>query len=142
MILAGQENTAGTLSSTVTTAVQVPTLPLTSVTVTVTLLGPMSAQANMVWLATTDCTPQLSFALLLMSLTAKLPIPVASSCTVKALQEIVGISSSVITTSYVQGVAVAVVPSVAVTLTVVVPTGKGCPASVVRPVAVTPPLSA
>jgi len=57
---AGQVNVGAALSTTVTVATQVETLPVASVTVSVTLLSPTSVQSNALSLITVDVTPQLS----------------------------------------------------------------------------------
>jgi hypothetical protein len=62
-------------STTVTTAVHSAIFPDLSVTVSFTLLVPMSVQVKLVWLNSRDCIPQLSLEPLLMSDTSKIPLP-------------------------------------------------------------------
>ena len=50
-----------TVSSTVTTAVQVELLPLLSIAVSVTVFGPMFEQSNASGVTVKDASPQLAF---------------------------------------------------------------------------------
>ena len=65
------------VSATVTVALQVPVLPLASVTESVTVLAPKLAQVNVVLLRLVLATAQLSVEPLLISLVANVALPVA-----------------------------------------------------------------
>jgi hypothetical protein len=96
------------LSSTVTTVVQVLTLPFTSVTVSVSVLAPTSEQTNAVWLSAKLAMAQLSEEPLLTKAAVVLPFPVASSCTVTFWQSAIGLMVSSIVTWAVQVLTVVV----------------------------------
>ncbi|SRX75318.1 hypothetical protein AEQU3_02312 [Aequorivita antarctica] len=124
---AAQLATGATLSSTVTTVVQVELLPFTSVTVRVTVFGPTSAQVKSDISIVVVATPQLSVLPFSISATVMLAIPFISSWMVKgAAQLATGASLSFIITSKLQ---LAVFPdaSVVTNVLVVVPTGKVLP---------------
>ena len=101
----GSAHTAvgGLLSSTVTVAVQVLVLPFTSVTVSVSVLGPTSEQSKLVWLKERLRMPQASPDPLFTAAAVAEPLPLASSCTVRFWQRAVGatLSSTVIVASQV-----------------------------------------
>ena len=67
------------LSCTVTVALQVDTLPFTSVTVRVTVFVPMLAQEKLLGLTVTDWMPQLSVLPLLICAAVMLAVPLALS---------------------------------------------------------------
>ena len=71
-----------TVSAMVTTAVVALLLPLTSVTVKVTVFAPISAQVKSVWSRANIVTEQLSVELLSISAGAMVTFPLASNCTV------------------------------------------------------------
>ena len=81
-LMSWQTATGGMLSSTVTVETAVFTLPLLSVTVSVTLFAPTSAVVNEVVSMDTPLMPQASLLPLLMSLAVMVALPLASSCTV------------------------------------------------------------
>ena len=115
--------TGTTLSSTVTFALAVDTLPLLSVTVKVTVFVPTSEQTKSVWLKASVAIPQLSYDELLIIATVIRPCPLASRLIVWFWASTVGTSLSVTTTSKLQ-LAVFDETSVTVHITVVVPFGK------------------
>ena len=71
-----------TLSSTVTTAVQVETLPLLSVTVSTTLFAPTLEQSKVVMSILVEAIPQASFEPPSTSAGVMVALPLASNCTV------------------------------------------------------------
>src|SRR5207249_1350425 len=79
-----------TLSSTVTVLVQVEALPLASVTVRVTVLGPTLPQVKLLGLTLREAMPQASLLPLSTSAGVMLAWPVTSSCTVIFLQAATG----------------------------------------------------
>ena len=110
-----------TLSSTVTVALQVETLPFTSVTVSVTVFAPISEQVNAFGDTTRDATAQLSELPLSTSVAEIVAFPEASNCTVMFWQSAVGATlSSTVTVELHE--AVFPLPSVAVRTTVFAPT--------------------
>lgn len=111
----------GVVSWTVTVAVQVAVLPWPSLTVRVTVLGPMLAQVKELGL--TDCgltVPQLSDPELNTSAGVMLPVPLAFRVTVAGLQVTVGARLSTMVTVAVQ-VLTFPLPSLAVRVTVFPP---------------------
>src|SRR5207249_10716163 len=76
-----QTATGLTLSSTVTVAVQVCALPLTSVTVRVTRLGPTLAQVKVFGLTLIEAMPQASLEPLLIWVAVMPALPLASRST-------------------------------------------------------------
>ena len=110
----------GELSSTVTVASHVLTLPLLSVTVKVTEFGPMSAVVKSVWLNDIEAMPQASDEPLSTSPTMMEAAPFASSCAVTFWQIAVGLTlSSTVTVKVV--VLVLLLLSVTVKVTVLSP---------------------
>ena len=120
---AGQVNVGAMLSSTVTVATQVDTLPAASVTVKVTLLSPTLLQSNVLSLMTVDCTPQLSEEPPSTSDATMFTLPVTSSSTVMSSHTAVGVCRSV---TVIVNAQVTMLPpaSVAVYSTVLIPSGK------------------
>src|SRR5690606_9388186 len=126
VIFAGQAIVGGRLSSTVTTATQVLIFPFTSVTVKVTLFGPISAQVKSVISITEVSIAQLSVLPPSTSVAIIEAFPVASNCTVIFWHKAVGSTSS-ITSTVKEQVAVFPEESVAVSTTVLIPTGNCLP---------------
>ena len=116
-----QTAVGGTLSSTVTVAVAVETLPFTSVTVSVTVLAPTLAQVKSVLSRAVLAMPQASLLPLLIAVAVVEPLPPASSCTVTSWQVATGATLSSTVTVAVQ-VAVLLLLSVTVRVTVLAPT--------------------
>jgi hypothetical protein len=114
----------GIISCTVTTEVQVAVLPLTSVTVRVTVLGPRLVQVKLAGITENKRVPvQLSVELSLTSTPVTNPVPIASSETVTSWQPGVGrVISRTVTTH--EQVAVLPARSVARKVKLVAPTGK------------------
>ena len=83
-----------TLSSTLTVASQVLSLPLASVTVRVTVLAPTSAQPKSVWLRAKLAAPQASLEPLSTAAAVVLPLPLSLSCTVTFRQSASGATLS------------------------------------------------
>src|SRR5690606_7634084 len=113
--------TGAMMSSTVTIAVAVSVLPLTSVTVRVTVLSPTSPQSKLFWLSVIEAIPQVSAEPLSISAAVMLAFPVASSWMVMFLVTTTGaVMSSTVTIA----VALSVLPftSVTVSVTVLAPT--------------------
>src|SRR5690606_21389470 len=126
-----QTAVGATLSSTVTTVVQVLEFPLTSVTVSVTVFEPTSAQVKSVTSMLVLAIAQLSALPLSTSAAVILAIPLASSWTVNgAAQLAAGASLSFIVISMEQLSIVFPLPSNNDHKTVVVPTGYVSEASV------------
>src|SRR5260370_1260870 len=113
--------TGFTLSSTVTVLLQVETLPLLSVTVRVTVLGPTLAQVKLFGLTLREARPQASLLPLSTSAGIMPAWPVASSWTVMFLQAATGWVSST-TVTVVPQVALLPWPSLTVSVTVLAPT--------------------
>jgi hypothetical protein len=90
--------TGATLSSTVTVAVQVLLLPLTSVTVKTSVFAPTSEQTKADWLKLKLAIPQASLLPLFTAAAVVLPLPVLSNWTVTFWQMATGatLSSTVI----------------------------------------------
>src|SRR5690606_37580132 len=113
--------TGSVMSSTVTMAVAVSVLPLTSVTVRITVLSPTCEQSKSYWLSVMLAIPQESVEPLSISAAVRLALPVASSWMVMFLVTTTGaVTSSTVTIA----VAVSVLPltSVTVRVTVLSPT--------------------
>ena len=98
---AAQLATGGTLSSTVTTVVQVETLPLLSVTVRVTVLGPTLEQSKEETSIVVVAIPQASVLPFSISATVMLALPLASSWMVNGAAQLAtgGTLSSTVTTA-------------------------------------------
>jgi hypothetical protein len=126
------------LSCTVTTAEQVLTLPLTSVTVSVSGFAPNSAQLKEVWLSTKEAIPQASLLPLFTAEAEVVPFPAEFNCTVTFWQIAFGAWRSFTVIVNVQEV----VPQglVAVMVTVVTPLLKLVPEPVPAPEPVVAPV--
>src|SRR6266545_4892620 len=116
-----QTATGATESATVTVAVQVWLLPFTSVTVRVTVFGPMLLQSKLVWSRLRLAMPQASLLPLLIWAGVMVAFPVASNWTVRSWQSATGATESATVTVAVQ---VWLLPftSVTVRVTVFAPT--------------------
>ena len=125
---------------TVTVNVQVAVLPLASVTVFVTVVVPIGKVLPLTVLLTRFVTPQLSVALTKKVTLLLLHWPASAVSTRLLEQLITGVSLSVTVTVKLQ-LAVLPLASVAVFVTVVVPTGKVLPLAVLLTRLVTPQLS-
>jgi len=99
IVISWQIATGAVTSSTVTTALQVVVLLPTSLTCSVTVLGPTLAQVNAFGVTVKLAIPQLSELPLSTSAPVMDTLPVASNCTVMSWQTATGgtMSSSVIT---------------------------------------------
>src|SRR5687768_9335845 len=89
-MLAGQLIVGGVLSTTVTVAVHWLLLPLASVTVSVTVFGPLLAQVKVLGLTVRESIPQLSLLPLSTSAPVIEALPLASSAFVMFLHTAVG----------------------------------------------------
>src|SRR5690606_35278425 len=113
--------TGAVMSSTVTIAVALSVLPLTSVTVRVTALSPTCEQSKSYWFSVIDAIPQEADEPLLISAAVMLAFPVASSW---MLIFLVTTAGAVMPSTVTIAVAVSVLPftSVTVRVTVLSPT--------------------
>ncbi len=121
--------TGAKVSSIVTVAVQLLLLPEVSVTVRVTVLGPISLQSKVAGETVILLMAQLSLLPLSTSAVEMVACPVASSCTVIFWHTAFGASSSVMVTVKEQ-VCTGFVPSSYSKVLVVVPIGKVPPLAI------------
>jgi hypothetical protein len=124
-MLAGQEMVGGCVSFTVTVKLHVAVWPAASVAVDITVVVPTGKTEPEAGLLTTVTPGQLSAAVTLKFTVAE-HWPAAAGCTMLAGQVMIGFCVSLTVTVKLQ-VAVRPAASVAVELTVVVPTGKALP---------------
>jgi len=118
--LAGQLIVGGVLSTTVTVAVHWLLLPLASVTVSVTVFGPLLAQVKVLGLTVSESIPQLSLLPLSTSAPVIEALPLASNAFEMSLHTAVGGIASV-TVNVVSHVVVLLLESLTVRVIVVVP---------------------
>src|SRR6266540_2554431 len=101
-MMSWQTATGATESATVTVAVQVWLLPFTSVTVRVTVFGPMSLQSKLIWSRLRLAMPQASLLPLSICAAVMVALPVASNWTVRSWQRATGATESATVTVAVQ----------------------------------------